>query len=148
MKCCSVWCEVNVAKMSVFSDFQQVWLQRFPENPLPGAWEEHIKLNLAKHKQKVSMFREELRKEEIYVEYLERLLLDIQKHKQPDPSEEIDDVTGDNVSNVNILTTKLKTPWPAVNSFAFIADGPTYCSHLKSGGVWEFLSEYVRDGNL
>lgn len=92
--------------MSVFNDFQQVWLQRFPDNPLPGAWEEHIKINLAKHKQKVSMFKEEVRKEEIYVEYLERLLLDIQKHKKPEDGEssknESADVTADNISNVNI----------------------------------------------
>ncbi|RZC39306.1 active breakpoint cluster region-related protein [Asbolus verrucosus] len=93
--------------MSVFNDFQQVWLQRFPDNPLPGAWEEHVKLNLAKHKQKVSMFKEEVRKEEIYVEYLERLLLDIQKHKKNESSEdseqasknETGDVTGDNISS-------------------------------------------------
>ncbi|KAJ8972782.1 hypothetical protein NQ317_009235 [Molorchus minor] len=38
--------------MSVFGDFQQVWLQRFPESPLPGAWEEDVRANLAKHKQK------------------------------------------------------------------------------------------------
>jgi hypothetical protein len=92
--------------MSVFNDFQQVWLQRFPDNPLPGAWEEHVKLNLAKHKQKVSMFKEEVRKEEIYVEYLERLLLDIQKHKKSEPVEsgeqtknESGDVIADNISN-------------------------------------------------
>ncbi|KAJ3661253.1 hypothetical protein Zmor_005657 [Zophobas morio] len=93
--------------MSVFNDFQQVWLQRFPDNPLPGAWEEHVKLNLAKHKQKVSMFKEEVRKEEIYVEYLERLLLDIQKHKKNESSEDCEqsksetagDVIADNVSN-------------------------------------------------
>ncbi|EFA00987.1 active breakpoint cluster region-related protein [Tribolium castaneum] len=89
--------------MSVFNDFQQVWLQRFPDNPLPGAWEEHVKLNLAKHRQKVSMFKEEVRKEEIYVEYLERLLLDIQKHKKQESGEEGEssksDVTADNVSN-------------------------------------------------
>jgi hypothetical protein len=96
--------------MSVFNDFQQVWLQRFPDNPLPGAWEEHVKLNLAKHKQKVSMFKEEVRKEEIYVEYLERLLLDIQKHKKSEPVEsgeqtknESGDVIADNISNVNIV---------------------------------------------
>lgn len=97
--------------MSVYNDFQQVWLQRFPDNPLPGAWEEHVKLNLAKHKQKVSMFKEEVRKEEIYVEYLERLLLDIQKHKKNESEDcsqsksenDCGDVITDNVSNVNII---------------------------------------------
>ncbi|XP_060535891.1 active breakpoint cluster region-related protein isoform X2 [Cylas formicarius] len=69
-------------KMSVFGDFQQVWLQRFPESPLPGAWEEDVRANLAKHKQKVALLKEELEKEEFYVEYLERLLSDVEQHKK------------------------------------------------------------------
>lgn len=68
--------------MSVFGDFQQVWLQRFPESPLPGAWEEDVRANLEKHKQKVSLLKEELEKEEFYVEYLERLLNDVEQHKK------------------------------------------------------------------
>lgn len=68
--------------MSVFGDFQQVWLQRFPESPLPGAWEEDVRANLLKHKQKVLLLREELEKEQFYVEYLERLLNDVEQHKK------------------------------------------------------------------
>lgn len=68
--------------MSVFGDFQQVWLQRFPESPLPGAWEEDVRANLAKHKQKVTILKEELEKEQFYVEYLERLLSDVEQHKR------------------------------------------------------------------
>lgn len=67
--------------MSVFGDFQRVWMQRFPESALPAAWEEDVRANLSKHKQKVAILREELEKEEFYVEYLERLLLDVEKHK-------------------------------------------------------------------
>ncbi|XP_066156884.1 active breakpoint cluster region-related protein [Euwallacea fornicatus] len=68
--------------MSVFGDFQQVWLQRFPDSPLPGAWEEDVRANLHKHKQKVTLLKEELEKEQFYVEYLERLLSDVEQHKQ------------------------------------------------------------------
>lgn len=68
--------------MSVFGDFQQVWLQRFPDSPLPGAWEEDVRANLAKHKQKVALLKEELEKEQFYVEYLERLLSDVEQHKK------------------------------------------------------------------
>lgn len=93
--------------MSVFGDFQQVWLQRFPESPLPGAWEEDVRANLAKHKQKVSLLKEELEKEEFYVEYLERLLCDVEQHKKKlakEKFEEIDeagDVIVDTISKVN-----------------------------------------------
>ncbi|CAG9770578.1 unnamed protein product [Ceutorhynchus assimilis] len=68
--------------MSVFGDFQKVWLQRFPESPLPGAWEEDVRANLAKHQQKVALLKEELEKEQFYVEYLERLLCDVEQHKR------------------------------------------------------------------
>lgn len=68
--------------MSVFGDFQQVWSQRFPHSSLPAAWEEDVRANLAKHKHKVSLLKEELEKEEFYVEYLERLLHDVEEHKK------------------------------------------------------------------
>ncbi|XP_023247282.1 active breakpoint cluster region-related protein [Copidosoma floridanum] len=67
--------------MSVFGDFQRVWVERFPDSALPAAWEEDVKANLIKHKHKVALLKEELEKEEFYVEYLERLLIDVEKHK-------------------------------------------------------------------
>jgi breakpoint cluster region protein len=67
--------------MSVFGDFRNVWVQRFPGSDLPAAWEEDVRANLDKHKQKVAVLREELEKEEFYVEYLEQLLIDVAKHK-------------------------------------------------------------------
>ena len=39
--------------MSVFGDFQRVWVERFPDSALPAAWEEDVRANLVKHKQKV-----------------------------------------------------------------------------------------------
>lgn len=73
--------------MSVFGDFQRVWLQRFPNSALPAAWEEDVRANLAKHKQKVAVLKEELEKEEFYVEYLERLLSDVEQHKRASKEE-------------------------------------------------------------
>lgn len=97
--------------MSVFGDFQQVWSQRFPHSSLPAAWEEDVRANLAKHKQKVSLLKEELEKEEFYVEYLERLLHDVEEHKKKIEQEktgveevkvENNDVITDNSVKVNI----------------------------------------------
>ncbi|XP_008559436.1 active breakpoint cluster region-related protein [Microplitis demolitor] len=68
--------------MSVFGDFQRVWVERFPDSALPAAWEEDVRANLIKHKQKVATLREELEKEEFYVEYLERLLADVEHHRK------------------------------------------------------------------
>lgn len=93
--------------MSVFGDFQQVWFKRFPDSALPAAWEEDVRANLAKHKQKVLVLREELEKEEFYVEYLERLLTDVEEHKKRIGKEkaeveenktEVSDVRGDKPS--------------------------------------------------
>lgn len=96
--------------MSVFGDFQQVWFKRFPDSALPAAWEEDVRANLAKHKQKVSLLKEELEKEEFYVEYLERLLSDVEEHKKKVTKEkgeteeftsETTDLNIDKVSKVN-----------------------------------------------
>ncbi|XP_013164778.1 PREDICTED: active breakpoint cluster region-related protein isoform X2 [Papilio xuthus] len=103
--------------MSVFGDFQRVWVQRFPESALPAAWEEDVRANLAKHKQKVAILREELEKEEFYVEYLETLLSDVEKHKAaaqsnraapPSGTDTHDDKTSDSKqeSNTDSLSKK------------------------------------------
>lgn len=63
--------------MSAFRDFQTAWRERFPGCELPKAWEEDVRSNLSKHRQQVTSLKEELEKEEFYVEYLERLLADV-----------------------------------------------------------------------
>lgn len=65
--------------MSVFRDFQSAWAVRFPGCELPLAWEEDVRSNLEKHRSRVSLLKEQLEKEEFYVEYLERLLSDVEK---------------------------------------------------------------------
>ena len=66
---------------SVFTDFCQAWGARFPGSQLPDAWEEDVRANLKKHTTKVTILREELEKEEMYVDYLETLLKDIERKK-------------------------------------------------------------------
>ena len=66
---------------SVFTDFCEAWGARFPGSELPDAWEEDVRANLKKHKTKVAILREELEKEEMYVDYLQTLLKDIENKK-------------------------------------------------------------------
>lgn len=67
--------------MSVFSDFQVAWKQRFPNCDLPSAWIDDVRANLVKHRHKVALLKEELEKEEFYVDYLESLLADVEQAK-------------------------------------------------------------------
>ena len=45
------------AANSVYSDFCQAWISRFPGSDLPAAWEEDVRANLKKHKSKVAQPR-------------------------------------------------------------------------------------------
>ena len=65
--------------MSVFTEFHKAWRARFPGNDLPAAWEEDVRANLAKHRSRVAVLKEELEKEQFYVEYLECLLNDVHR---------------------------------------------------------------------
>ena len=67
--------------MSAISDFNKVWVQKFPGSELPTAWEEDVKTNLAKHKKRVEELQEELEKERVYVQFLESLLEEVEKKK-------------------------------------------------------------------
>ena len=66
-------------KEGMFLDFQSAWMARFPGCELPSAWEEDVRSNLMKHRKQVDILREELEKESFYVEYLEKLLIDVEK---------------------------------------------------------------------
>eukprot|EP00095_Tigriopus_kingsejongensis_P006139 maker-scaffold98_size375582-snap-gene-2.42 protein:Tk06139 transcript:maker-scaffold98_size375582-snap-gene-2.42-mRNA-1 annotation:"breakpoint cluster region protein" len=80
---------------SVFSDFCQAWVARFPGSELPAAWEEDVRANLKKHKAKVALLREELEKEEMYVEYLDKLLCDIEKQRKSSTNSSEADINGE-----------------------------------------------------
>lgn len=68
--------------MSVFSDFQRMWVQRFPQSSLSDAWEQDVRASLERHKQKITDLTRELEQETLYVEYLERLLSDVEKYRE------------------------------------------------------------------
>ena len=74
---------------SVFTDFCQAWGARFPGSELPDAWEEDVRANLKKHKTKVAILKDELEKEQMYVEYLQTLLKDIEKKKKQRSSQQV-----------------------------------------------------------
>ncbi|XP_036318083.1 active breakpoint cluster region-related protein isoform X2 [Rhagoletis pomonella] len=68
--------------MSVFNDFQRLWMQRFPQSSLSDAWEQDVRASLERHKQKIIELTKELEQEQLYVEYLERLLSDVEKFRE------------------------------------------------------------------
>lgn len=68
--------------MSVFSDFRRMWMKRFPDNSLSTEWEADVRVSLQRHKQKVDDLSKELEQEMLYVEYLERLLSDVEEFRK------------------------------------------------------------------
>jgi len=69
--------------MSVFGDFQRVWVQRFPDSALPAAWEEDVRANLVKHKQKVSPNAMILSHGDVRVDDWSKLLILIDESREP-----------------------------------------------------------------
>ncbi|XP_017114169.1 active breakpoint cluster region-related protein isoform X2 [Drosophila elegans] len=67
--------------MSVFDDFQRLWMQRFPQSSLSDAWEQDVRASLERHKLRILELSKELEQETLYVEYLERLLSDVDKYR-------------------------------------------------------------------
>uniref|UniRef100_A0A182LZF1 Uncharacterized protein n=1 Tax=Anopheles culicifacies TaxID=139723 RepID=A0A182LZF1_9DIPT len=66
----------------------RMWVQRFPQSSLSDAWEQDVRASLERHKQKIAELSKELEQETLYVEYLERLLGDVEKYREAggDPS--------------------------------------------------------------
>lgn len=83
--------------MSVFGDFQRMWMKRFPDNALSNEWENDVRFSLQRHKQKVIDMTKELEQEMLYVEYLERLLSDVEavRHDGGDPAIPIQAINDD-----------------------------------------------------
>ncbi|XP_030079402.1 active breakpoint cluster region-related protein isoform X2 [Drosophila hydei] len=82
--------------MSVFDDFQRLWMQRFPQSSLSDDWEQDVRGSLERHKQKITELSKELEQETLYVEYLERLLSDVEKYRESggDPTALFESATG------------------------------------------------------
>lgn len=74
--------------MSVFQEFCQAWRVKFPGETLPAVWEEDIRANLSRHRQKLEVLKLECEKEQFYVKFLENVLSDVENsHRQKRPSE-------------------------------------------------------------
>uniref|UniRef100_A0A1I8NNV9 Active breakpoint cluster region-related protein n=2 Tax=Stomoxys calcitrans TaxID=35570 RepID=A0A1I8NNV9_STOCA len=99
--------------MSVFNDFQRLWMERFPQSSLSDAWEQDVRASLERHKSKINELTKELEQETMYVEYLERLLSDVEKYRESggDPTSlfeaatNVDNSAGDSKSASDDLET-------------------------------------------
>lgn len=87
--------------MSVFADFQRMWMKRFPENSLSCEWEDDVRVSLQRHKQKVVDLSKELEQEMLYVEYLERLLGDVEEFRKAGGDPSIPIQSNDNVESTS-----------------------------------------------
>lgn len=111
------------SEMSVFGDFQ-----RFPGTDLPSPREEDVRANLARHKQKVAVLREELEKEEFRVEYLEQLLIDIAKHKTRATNDE--EATNDDKDAKGTDRSKTKYRPTSLQNMGLEESSETSCSNV------------------
>lgn len=59
--------------------------EKFPDSDLSAAWIEDVKLSLARHREKIVELSKELEQETLYVEYLERLLGEVEKYRDSGP---------------------------------------------------------------
>jgi hypothetical protein len=55
--------------------------EKFPGSDLSNAWIEDVKLSLTRHKEKIEDLKKEIEQETLYVEYLERLLDEVEKYR-------------------------------------------------------------------
>lgn len=76
-------------------------MKRFPDNSLSSEWEDDVRVSLQRHKQKVVDLSKELEQEMLYVEYLERLLSDVEEFRKAggDPSVPIQPTDDDEQSS-------------------------------------------------
>lgn len=74
--------------MSDFEEFCKAWKAEFPAEDLPTVWDEDIGTNLQRHKKNLEYLKSEVRKEEFYVTFLEKLVLNGQEksHKTSNSS--------------------------------------------------------------
>lgn len=60
--------------MSDFEEFCKAWKAQFPGEDLPTVWDEDTSASLQRHKKNLDYLKSEVRKEEFYVTFLEKLL--------------------------------------------------------------------------
>lgn len=62
-------------------DFRHFQQEKFPESDLSAEWIKDVKLSLERHREKIVDLTTELEQEKLYVEYLERLLGEVEKYR-------------------------------------------------------------------
>lgn len=77
--------------MSVFNDFQRMWMDRFPNSSLSDEWEKDVRASLTSHREKIVELTKEIEQENLYCDYLERLLTDVEKFRTQQQNTENDD---------------------------------------------------------
>lgn len=88
--------------MSVFDEFQRMWMQKFPHSNLSDKWEQDVRASLSRHRLKIVDLTKELEQETQYCEYLERLLLDVEKFRENGS----DDASESGGNNINIPSSE------------------------------------------
>ncbi|XP_039153833.1 active breakpoint cluster region-related protein isoform X1 [Drosophila simulans] len=106
--------------MSVFDDFQRLWMQRFPQSSLSDAWEQDVRASLERHKVRIIELSKELEQETLYVEYLERLLSDVERYRDSggDPKALFEAASGscNNSNNSNCSSSSNGAPQEESNT--------------------------------
>ncbi|XP_032594366.1 active breakpoint cluster region-related protein isoform X2 [Drosophila grimshawi] len=121
--------------MSVFDDFQRLWMQRFPQSSLSDAWEQDVRASLERHKLKIGELSKELEQETLYVEYLERLLSDVEKYRESggDPTTLFEAATNSPAASHH-ATQQQQSPTTSSSS-CVAANGSTGATSTANAGV-------------
>lgn len=84
--------------------------EKFPDSDLSSAWIEDVKLSLTRHKEKIVDLTKELEQETLYVEYLERLLDEVEKYRDTgsNPALIFDAATPTNLNTSNRISMNEK----------------------------------------
>jgi len=131
--------------MSVFNDFQRLWMERFPQSSLSDAWEQDVRASLDRHKIKIGELSKELEQETLYVEYLERLLSDVEKYRESggDPTTLFEAATN-NPGASSINNAQQQSP-SGSNHHSVAANGATATAtgNAIAGVDKDFVSKYI-----
>lgn len=96
--------------------------EKFPDSDLSSAWIEDVKLSLNRHREKICELTKELEQETMYVEYLERLLGEVEKYRESggtNPAQLFDAATPTVNNSPNRLSMNGKNGLPESNQVMF-----------------------------
>jgi len=131
--------------MSVFNDFKHLWNERFPQSSLSDAWEQDVRASLERHKIKIAELSKELEQETLYVEYLERLLSDVEKYRESggDPTTLFEAATNNPGASSNNNAQQQQQSPSGSNHHSVAANGATATGNAIAGVDKDFVSKYI-----